>query len=101
MDAITQAQLKAEFERFRADPVCRFHVRTRRKRAEQIRELAADPEKVDTATFNREIWVGTSSITLDGQPAPDILERYAHSSLEEQAELEQALATGRLTVHGD
>lgn len=64
MVGISTEVLTPVFEKFRRDPESRLTVRMRQERAKQLRELLADPEAVDLATFNREVWVHNSGTYL-------------------------------------
>jgi hypothetical protein len=86
----------------RRDPRWQFQIQQRRTRAAQLRTLLADPDAVTLDLFNREVWVFASKTLLRGQ---DIGSTGLLESMElpagRIAELQQALNTGELELHGN
>lgn len=94
------AALRKQFELFHNSEVERFRVNLRRTRAGQVRQLLADPETVDLALFNREVWLGVREVRLDGQKlSEDLFDE--NLTPVHAIELDKALAEGRLVVQGN
>ncbi len=95
MVGISIEVLRPVFEKFRRDPGSRLTVRMRQERAGQLRELLSDPEAVDLATFNNEVWVHDSGTYLrkDG-----VRKRINEVRLEELA---AGFDAGNVKFHGN
>lgn len=93
-------RLRAAWAQFQEDPVQRLWVQLRLKRAEELRTLLADPERIGVDDFNREVWQLENRTLLDGQDvtgeiwSPEL-------SAERATELLEALEAGRLEYHGN
>lgn len=93
-----EEKLNIAFAEFRQNFRDIFIVRLRRKRAEQLRQLLSNPERVDLQTFNQEVWViqsktnfGKTIRLYDEKP----------TSLEQIREIENAIETGERELHGN
>ena len=84
------------FAHYHQDASSRFQLYLRRKRAEQLRELLADPDAIDLKTFNREVWAFETQTFLAGR---DITRKMRSAA--PVAELYDALQTGALQLHGN
>lgn len=94
-------ELRRLFHEYEEDPSQRLRHKLRRWRAQQIRQLLADPDRVDLQTFNRDVWNLESDVRLDGENvAHIILHRYTWTP-EKIAELSQAIDSGQLEYHGN
>ncbi|HEX3000427.1 MAG TPA: hypothetical protein VHR86_09365, partial [Armatimonadota bacterium] len=93
-------EIRAAFQQFSQDPMERFRVKLRRKRAEQIRELLSNPQAVDVDTFNREVWVLKTEVRLSGKELKDDLFADKPGAVT-PAELEAALEAGELDYKGN
>lgn len=93
---------RAAFTRFRAEPANRFLVTVRRARAQQLRDLLAEPDSLTLEGFNREVWQIESATILDGQTLqPGITTDNHVPEAEELERLESALQDERLELHGN
>jgi hypothetical protein len=90
----------AAFAAFRARSYNRFMTRLRYRRADQIREIVAEAEKMTLDRFNHEIWQIGHRVLLKGVPITD---RIFDGNLNEARvlELEAALEAGELQVEGN
>jgi hypothetical protein len=61
----------AAFAAFRAQPYNRFMTKLRYRRADQIREIVAEPEKMTLDRFNHEIWQIGHRVLLRGVTITD------------------------------
>jgi 5-methylcytosine-specific restriction enzyme B len=61
----------------------------------------ADPDAVDLGTFNREVWVVWSSVTLNGQDVTPLLAPEAKLSETQLQQLDAGLDSGGLELHGN
>ena len=94
-------ELFTQFKQFNQDPYHRFIVKLRRKRAEQLRNLLSDIDKIELETFNYEVWQSENKTLFQGKdvhPVTNIRNR-PDSALIDQ--LEKALDTGTLELHGN
>lgn len=96
VDGKQEIRLKEAFAQYRQDATNRFQVDLRRKRAEQLRDLLADPDAMDLKTFNREVWIFESQTLLDSK---DITRKMLREA--SVAELHDALQSGALELHGN
>jgi hypothetical protein len=96
-----QRTLKAAFVQFQQDRADRFFVQLRRKRAEQLRQLLSQPDNITPDMFNREVWVLESETLLRGNHIRLMGTNELTISEEMVAELEQALESGELELHGN
>lgn len=96
------AQLAAQFAAFRADAFHRLNVKVRRKRAEQLRQLLAQPENVTLEAFNCEVWPYESETLFYGEKI-NINTDIFHATLDddELADCEKALESSALELHGN
>ena len=79
----------------------RFHVWIRRQRAEQLRELLAQPSRLDLETFNHEVWSVETAAYLRGEKlAPGELSGKPLDSAR-IGDPGQAFADGELELHGN
>ena len=102
---------KKAFERFQQDPLNIFKVNVRRTRADQLRGMLADPEAIDLKTFLYEVWGIENKTYLRGRNIDlmiferkrDIfsVERLLDAGIIKLPELENALASGDLELHGN
>ncbi len=94
----TEEILVQAFSQFRQNLQALFVVKLRRKRAEQLRRLLSNPDMVDLETFNQEVWLiqskRNSSKTID-------LYNKKLAGLEQIGEIEKAIDTGELELHGN
>jgi predicted RNA-binding protein with PUA-like domain len=97
----TDDPLPHAFRAFRSDPACRLHVKVRRTRESQIRELIRHPETVSLEQFHRDIWNGETSAVLDGQEIRGQLIGQVTLEPERLEAVERALDEGRLELHGN
>ena len=93
-------KLKEAFDAFREDPIQSFRVKLRRVRAGQIRDLLSNPDAVDLAVFNRDIWPAESE-TLHGTESVTGLSFKDTLARDRAAQLEQWLDAGELEFHGN
>ncbi|MBL7218968.1 MAG: AAA family ATPase [Phycisphaerae bacterium] len=93
-------KLKEAFDAFRKDPIQSFRVKLRRVRAEQIRNLLSDPDAMDLAVFNRDIWPAESE-TLHRTESVTGLSFKDTLAPDRAAQLEQWLDAGELEFHGN
>jgi MoxR-like ATPase len=94
-------RVKAAFEKFKKDPseICR--VKLRRYRTQQLREILADPEKVDVNTFNREVWRVETSTKISGKDLKGKLLGTDPLSPELIGLVNAALLSGAVELHGN
>ena len=94
--------LARRFAEFHSDPLQQFRVRLRRFRAAQLRDLLAHPEALTLDDFNHEIWRLETRALVDGVQthSGEIFNVHGMSN-ERLAELDDALARGRLEYHGN
>ncbi len=107
----SEEELKQAFEQFVQNPMQRFIVNVRRKRASGLRELLSDSHILDTATFEREVWhIESLTYLRDREFELQLFDkRYGQSRLEQifrstnitLEELEYALNAGTLELHGN
>lgn len=95
-----EAELKKAFEDFQSNSVESFRVKLRRVRAEQMRELLSDPNTVDLALFNSDVWPFESETRHGGEVVTGLSFRDTLSS-DKAAELEEWLDAGELEFHGN
>ncbi|GAC1637684.1 MAG: hypothetical protein NVS4B9_30700 [Ktedonobacteraceae bacterium] len=105
-------KLRSAYARFQRDPLARFIVNLRRTRAGQLRALLADPgAQLDLDTFEREVWrieyhTYLKSRKLELQffyrhyEQTQLLKMMAEQHLT-LSELEKALSSGDLELHGN
>lgn len=98
---VDPATLKAAFQQFRSDPFQYFPVKVRYIRAAQIRKLLADPDRITVADFNQEVWpleydTRLRGVSIKGQLLGDL----QHDEVRLR-DLEQALESGDLKLHGN
>ncbi len=99
MTSSTNRALKEAFSTYRSDPRRCFHVKIRRLRARQIRELLSKPDAVDLETFNGDVWVLYSRIYLNGEKISSAA--FDNADAEHLTQYESALHTGELELHGN
>lgn len=95
---IIEEKLKDAFSRFREDIREQLIVRLRQQRAKQLRALLSKPEAIDLETFNHEIWISQSG--TDNKRTINPYE-VRPTSLEEIQQIEQAVESGELELHGN
>ena len=79
-----------------------FHVWIRRQRAEQLRELLAQPSRLDLETFNREVWsVETATYLRGAKLVPGEVGGGKSLDSARIADVRQAFADGELELHGN
>jgi len=92
--------LKARFTQFQRDPTEHFAVRLRQLRAEQLRQLLADPATVTLEIFNQEVWP-IGSVMVNGRTIGDLLNMETRISTAQLPELTAALDQGKFEIHGN
>lgn len=97
--ASTNKTLREAFSEYRSDPRRRLHVKFRRERARQLRDLLSDPDALDLKTFNSDVWVGFKGAYLGGKEIG--FPEFTNASSEELARFESALEAGELELHGN
>jgi hypothetical protein len=95
------AGLHHAFEKWRANAGNEFMVRVRRYRAGQLRQMLADPERVDLERFNREVWQIESATIVHPEGDRIRLALGAPPEGVTLARLNSALANGNLELHGN
>ena len=95
----TNKALKEAFSEYRSKTRRRFHVKVRRERARQLRELLSDPEAIDLETFNQDVWVLSSAVYLNGEEID--FAAFDSADSEQLARYESALEAGVLELHGN
>jgi MoxR-like ATPase len=94
--------LKEAFHTFQADPGHQMQVAVRRERARQIVDLLAEAESLTTEIFDREVWRFESETLLNGRPIKgELFGNPTGMSTEFVDEVQEALATGSLELHGN
>ncbi len=99
MNSSTNKALKDAFSEYRSDPSRRFHVKIRRERARQLRELLSEPDTVDLTTFNNDVWIWSSGVYLNGKKIKPAA--FDNADQEQVAQYESALDSGELELHGN
>ena len=100
MPELSEDVVKA-YDEFRSSELEQFHVWIRRQRAEQLRELLAQPSRLDLETFNHEVWALETATYLRGAKlAPGELGGKSFDSAW-IADVRQAFADGELELHGN
>src|SRR3712207_2669967 len=98
--APTNKAIEEAFHEYRNMTPRHFHVKVRRERTRQIRELLSDPDAVDLTTFNSEVWLLSSGVYLNGEKIA--FERLFDSAdSDELTRYERALDAGELELHGN
>jgi hypothetical protein len=97
---VTDERLKALFTAFEHDPLRCFQVKLRRVRAGQIRRLLANPAAVTLDLFNKEVWDFESRTILNGIGIKGMIFGKGLTP-EKLAELDGALESGQLELHGN
>jgi len=108
--------MKEAFAAFQQDPLNRFKINVRRTRAAQLRQLLSHPDAIDLQTFLYEVWNIESKTYLHNRnlelriferPSASVfsVERLLGQPLIDGdvtlSELETALASGDLQLHGN
>ena len=90
------------FQQMLGDPYHAFAIRLRQERARQLCKMLSNPEAVDLKAFNRNVWVLEHETLLDGEEITgEIFASSAPPGPDRSAELEAALESGRLELHGN
>lgn len=100
LDFPAKSQLQAAFNNFRKDPAEQLRVRVRRHRAEQLRKLLPQGETMTLEQFNWEIWNLESQTLLDGKDITGQLFPDQQFTPEFIAEVNSALDSDKLELHG-
>ena len=82
------------------DPVMEFEHQLRLIHARQIRDLLADPQRVDVPTFEREVWRFGAAIKFQGHTFR-FYEDYRAVSQSVLDALLHAIETGEVALHGN
>lgn len=100
LDFPDKNQLVAAFNNFLKDPAEQLRVRIRRHRAEQLRKLLSQGETMTLEQFNWEIWNLESQTLLDGKDITGQLFPDQQFTPEFIAEVNSALDSDKLELHG-
>lgn len=102
MNQSDMVELQAAFAAFREDRLERLRIRVREKRASQLRRLLADSSAIDPRLFDTEVWAIESATVLHGQNLKGkIFNEQQPLSTKQIEELEQALTSDELELHGN
>lgn len=96
-----QDPVQTAFDNLFESSVERFRVKLRRYRAKQIQDLVADPSSIDLDTFNREIWVLESGMSLGGRDLTGVCYGDDLLTKELAEELSHAIDKNELELHGN
>jgi hypothetical protein len=96
----TSTTLKTRFTQFQQDPLEYFSVKLRQCRAEQLRQLLADPSSVTLEIFNQEVWP-LGSIVVNGRRIGSLENVEIGISTTQLPELTTALDQGKVEIHGN
>ncbi|CAA9340441.1 MAG: hypothetical protein AVDCRST_MAG93-6632, partial [uncultured Chloroflexia bacterium] len=99
VNSSTNKALKDAFSEYRSDPRRRFHVKIRRERARQLRELLSEPDTVDLKTFNSDVWIWSNGVYLNGEKIKPAA--FDNADQEQVTQYESALDSGELELHGN
>src|SRR6266478_2754918 len=92
--------LKTRFIQFQLDPLEHFAVRLRQLRAEQLRQLLADPLTVTLEIFNQEVWPLGKRV-VNGRVIGDLMDIELTINPAQLPELTTALDQGKFEIHGN
>jgi hypothetical protein len=103
--------LKESFAAFREDPLEEFKVNVRRTRASQLHQLLSNPETIDLATFQNEIWNieirtrlrrrNIDFFIFEKKNLLPTIEQLLVQGIITLPDLAQALVSGDLELHGN
>jgi hypothetical protein len=96
-----ERKLNIAFANLRQEPFERFLIKLRQTRAQELRELLSNPNSINLEEFNREVWVLERRTSLGGQDIGKIYTSTTNPSLEKIQQLETALESGELDLHGN
>jgi len=92
--------LKTRFIQFQLDPLEHFAVRLRQLRAEQLRQLLADPLTVTLEIFNQEVWPLGKRV-VNGRVIGDLMDIELTINPAQLPELTTAVEQGKFEMHGN
>jgi hypothetical protein len=92
--------LESNFTQFQQDPLEQFTVRLRRLRAEQLRQLLADPAAVTLEMFNQEVWP-LGKRMVNGRVIGDLMDYELGIDSAQLPDLMAALDQGKFEIHGN
>jgi MoxR-like ATPase len=106
IDPKTLDALRKAFKEFKQEPLFQLQVKIRRHRSAELQQLLANPDAIDLATFNREVWRLESYSTKDGQDVTEVIYQATLSDSqdltpEQVVEFDAALNNGQLSFHGN